>query len=316
MRDRQNLIVAALVGAAVLAIAGGYFVGVFLTRPPEASPTPTAVAVSPTPSPRPSPTPRPSPSPSPTPSPTPSPRPTSSPRPTAPPTPVRTRPPSAPPGVPALVTFRSVALDDPAVPEQERILGFSSDAPGPVRVAATGTSGGAIELCLTASLPDAPPGEPLCETGDSPTLTATAGAGETDWELTVAAVNNGQTPVTNLSLTFPASRPRVDLDGFRFQGVSEDGYDGFTADIPVRVAGELDIAASWTDDDGDSTHDYQLIVTDLTDPSRPPFTARGTDSSMSASAPVIGGHTYRVHLGNATETVPTRVVLDANVDWP
>lgn len=318
LRDRQSLIVAALVAAAVLVIAVGYFVGVFLTRPPEASPTPTAIAASPTASPRrtPTPTPRRSPTPSPTPRPTPSPTPAGSPTPTAPPTPVRTRQPSAPPGTPALVTFRGVALDDPAVPQPERGLAFSSDAAGPVRAAATGTSGGSVVICLTASTPDAPPGEPVCESGESPTVGATAGAGETDWRLTLTALNAGQTPVTNLALTFPASRPRVDLDGFLFQGVAEDGYDGFTADIPVRLAGALDVAASWTDEDGDNTHDYQLTVRDLTDPSQPPFTARGTDSSMSASAPVAAGHTYRVHLGNATESVPTRVILEGSLDWP
>jgi hypothetical protein len=173
-----------------------------------------------------------------------------------------------------------------------------------------------VELCLTASLPDTPPGEPVCESGESPTVGASAGGGETDWQLTISAVNVGQTPITNLALTFPASRPRVDLDGFLFQGVAEDGYNGYTADIPVRLAGQLRIAASWTDADGDSTHDYQLTVSDLTDPSRPPFTARGTDSSMSASAPVAVGHTYRVHLGNATESVPTRVTLEGSLDWP
>jgi hypothetical protein len=209
-----------------------------------------------------------------------------------------------------------VALDDPAIPQSERSLGFSSDAAGTVRAAATGTSGGPVQLCLTASLPDAPPGEPVCETGESPTVGATAGAGRTDWQLTISALSSGQTPVTNLALTFPASRPQVDLDGFLFQGVAEDGYNGFTADIPVRLAGRLDVAASWTDADGDSTHDYQLTVSDLTDPSLPPFTARGTDSSMSASAPVLAGHTYRVHLGNTTETVPTRVTLEASLDWP
>jgi hypothetical protein len=173
-----------------------------------------------------------------------------------------------------------------------------------------------VEICLIASGPDAPPGEPVCESGDAPTVAATAGGGETDWRVTVSAVNDGQTPVTNLALTFPASRPQVDLDGFLFQGVAEDGYNGYTADIPVRLAGRLDIAASWTDADGDSTHDYQLTVSDLTDPSRPPFTARGTDSSMSASPPVLAGHTYRIHLGNATESVPTRVTLEGSLDWP
>ncbi|HEV8516543.1 MAG TPA: hypothetical protein VGQ47_02755 [Candidatus Limnocylindrales bacterium] len=318
-RRERLLLVGGLVLAAILAIAGGYFVGFVLTRPPEATPSPTLIAASPTerptPSPSSSPTPSPTPSPSATPSPSPSPSPSASPVSSA--TPTGTPSPTPPPASPIAVSFRQVGLDASDDPdEQSRTITFATNARGEVLAGIAGTTGGTVQLCLTEGLPGAPVGIPICQEGETLTIRGQALGPRTQWTVTLAGLDRGARPVTNLTIRFPSNRAGLELSGFEFQGTDVPAYDGFTVDLPARATGELTLAARWHDADGSDSHDYQLTVTDLTDAGAVPFERRGTDTGLSATVPFLGGHTYRVHLGNGSGSISTRVTLEAELSWP
>ena len=316
--ERPPVHVAVTLGAAVAAIVAGYLVGFVLTRPPAGptrAPSVAGGAATHTPEPTPTATPTPTASPSPTP------RRTA----TAPPTP----PPPPPLPTPALrpvpisgataisVRFVAVGLDDPATTDAlKRVIRFTTNRAGTISVSVAETSGGSVEVCLGRVVAAAQRTPPSCDSHDDGTLTQPTAADQQEWALTVAAVDDGETPVTTVTVSFPSTRAAVAISDFVFQGTETPEYNGFRAELGTRANGSLELDAKWASAETDATQDYRLSVVDLSDPRAPRYRTAGTDDRVVRATPVARRHRYEVRLANAAPTVATQLKLEAALSWP
>ena len=319
--ERPPVHMAVTLTAALAAIVGGYLVGFALTRPPApATPAPSFVGAGATQSPEPTPTP----TPTPTPSPTPTARPTATAQPTSapPPPPLPTAAPRPVPmsGPTAIsVRFVAVGLDDPAATDDlKRVIRFSTNRAGSINVALTQTSGGDVEVCLSRVVAGGQPAPPSCDAFEEGTLTQATAPELQEWALTVAAVDDGETPVTTVTVSFPSTKAAVAIGDFVFQGTDSPEYNGFRAQLGTRANGRLQVDASWksAEGDGDATQDYRLSVSDLSDPRAPPYRSAGTNDRVVRAAPVARRHRYEIGLSNAAPSVGRQLKLDASLSWP
>jgi hypothetical protein len=218
--------------------------------------------------------------------------------------------------------FLGVSLDDPASPgHRTRTFTFVTTATGEISASISNTKGGTVELCL---IPAAPNGTPAPDLGDQSfcdELTQGAKRHRTpsrrqDWTVQLRASESGQTPTTNLLLRFPSSTASITLIDFPFQGTELRAYNGFTARVLTSEAGTLRLAASWVDDDGDSTHDWGFSIFDVTDGSRVIYRTGGTASSANVRTDVRADRRLEVRLESRDAYSPGRVTLRATLSWP
>jgi hypothetical protein len=228
--QQRIVIVLALV---VAALGGGLLVFLAVGRPgapPSTIPVePSATAGQATPSASPTASPAVTPTLQPTPGATPTPVPTATSRPTT------------APGPAATIVFTELKLDaadDPA--GQDRLLTFTARGTGPVSVALSTLSPmGSPKMCLVSD------GTPLgCTTTGDGTLTAENVKAASTFEVTLRG-SGVETPVVSVTLTFPAAKPSVTLDGARFDGTMYPELNGIQAIVQPRADGDVQVTADW-----------------------------------------------------------------------
>jgi hypothetical protein len=315
--------------AVLLVVLVGAAAAVVLLRPPQnplSTPGPTLIAAG-SPSPRltpkasipasalpsasaepseePSPSPTEEPSPSPTLEASPSPTAEASPSPTVEPTPTAV-PTIAPTAPLRAITFLSVGFDgENASTQTQRVWNFRSEGPGSVTARLFKTTEGLVHFCLGRR-----DETPTCVDDDKAFLIATTeDSGKTAW--TVTAIGMGPAaPIADVKLLFRTSRPIVTIDGFRFQGVENSGYNGIEAEFDVddqddfRVDGEWEGAPRpWHAQLAD-VESGETIVDDS-----------GTGNDLRLETP-LGPRTVHLSITNTEEFADQEVFLHAQIRWP
>ena len=167
------------------------------------------------------------------------------------------------PSAPATITFTGLALD--AANDKSgtvRTFTFTSDGPGPVTYAVTKTSaGGSTKMCAKVDA-----GAFGCKVLALPNfLKGAADAEHNTWTVTLVGYGNSH-PTVDVTFTWPAVTPKILLNHGRFQGSSSpnvaEALNGFSATFKPRVAGPLNVQASWTT----ITTDVEMSLSDVTTP--------------------------------------------------
>lgn len=203
--------------------------------------------------------------------------------------------------------FLGVGVDGPAADaSRDRVFTFTSDAAGIVEASAVAGGTEDIRLCLGRGAPGSVTAEQCRESTDA-TVTSVASSVATNWTVTLTGAE-GAGGTAELTLGFPSDAPAVTIDGFRFQGMAFDDYNGFLAEIQVSGEGTLSVAGEWS---GGSAP-YRLSISDdggtILDES-------GEGTGASAAVDVSGG-AHRVRLSNRQEFAEQDYTLQATLTWP
>jgi hypothetical protein len=214
------------------------------------------------------------------------------------------------------ITFTGLGLDNSGSPEEmttPRYFSFNAQGPGVVRVQLSRVTG-RIRACLWQGDPGSnPDGCRTMRRGEIERQLSSEGVQR--WTLSLIGTEPGTSPSATLRITFPTNDVAMRLEGFRFQGTENEGYNGFTAELRVAAAGTLDVAATFDDGEGGS-HPYRLVVQEVGGGPSQPFIAEGEGSSMAQSTAVVAERSYLVRLENRELIAEALVMLSADLDWP
>jgi hypothetical protein len=207
----------------------------------------------------------------------------------------------------ASIVFRQMRLDLGTDPMgTARTLTFLSDGPATVTARVSNSSTlTRTHLCVAVT-----GRAPVCHDGATGSVTRRVSSGHVSWTVTLTGIGI-TTPTVDLTLTFRADHPSVKLTGFRFDGTSQAGNNGFIARMRPRAGGNLSVSASW----GAKPFDYSLELADLTKGS-PALNHPGTGIGVQASLPVTAADLWQVSLANAEDPGLGRISLSATLSWP
>jgi hypothetical protein len=295
MENRSRLVVIALI--AVLAVAGGFAAGAFLTgdrESPTATPTEVAeVTAEPTDVESESPTDE-STEPE-----TESAQPTDA-------SPTADASASAAPAPTATITFQALLLDAADNPDgADRVFTWAS-ATGSVKAEVSSlNASGDIEMCL--STPDKELG---CRTAGSGTLSAKTTKSRETFILTLRGEGTAQ-PSVDVTLTFPARKPKVSIANARFDGTTYPDTNGIQAVFTPRQNGEVGVIAEW----GGHPFTYEIDLIEQGGSGSVTYAPEqgniGTDVKLAVSAP----NPWKLVLQN-TETGFGITPMNASISWP
>jgi hypothetical protein len=304
MTNQQRLVVALVF---VVAVVGGGALALMLTGGGDgtgASPSPSPVAqVSPSAAASPSASTEPSASaeapPSEVPSPTEAPTeaaPTEAPTPTP-------RPTTAP-GIPTTVIVTGFQLDAAADPGgSDRRLVFRSQGAGTISVNVRLLSPqGDVEACLYAS------GDQV-ECPNLGLATVTTDKRREDYELELRGVGI-ETPKVEVTITFPARNPYLEIHDARFDGTGFPDTNGIQVLVNPSEDGEVTLEAEW----GGHPFSYEVDLFQLDGPGTQVLANQGPDVGTDVALPVVAGQ-WRLLLQNIDEGFGT-TPLDAVITWP
>jgi hypothetical protein len=295
MENRSRLVVIALI--AVLAVVGGFAAGAFLTgnrESPTAAPTevaevtdePTAIESE-------------SPTAESTAPETESTEPTDA-------SPTADASASAAPAPTATITFQALLLDAADNPDgTDRVFTWAS-ATGSVKAeVASVTPMGDIEMCL--STPDKELG---CRTAGSGTLSAKTTKSRETFILTLRGEGTAQ-PAVDVTLTFPARKPKVSIDNARFDGTAYPDTNGIQAVFTPRQDGDVRVIAEW----GGHPFTYEIDLMEQGGSGSLTYAPDqgnvGTDVPFAVTAP----NPWKLVLQN-TETGFGITPMNASISWP
>jgi hypothetical protein len=298
MENRSRLVVIALV--AVLAVVGGFAAGAFLTgnraSPTEAPSGVAEVTDEPTDQATDEPTDTATDEPTEAGSTEPSDEPTDEPSASATPAPAPA----------ATITFTSLALDAADNPDgADRVLTWTS-ATGAVKAEISSvTPMGDATMCL--STPDKKLG---CRTAGSGTLSAKTTKSRETFILTLRGDGTAQ-PVVNVTLTFPAKKPKVAIENARFDGTAYPDTNGIQATFTPRANGNVGVTAEW----GGHPFTYEIDLMEQggsgTLTYAPDQGSIGTDVDFAVTAP----NPWKLVLQN-TESGNGVTPMNATISWP
>ncbi|CAN5614127.1 hypothetical protein BH23CHL7_BH23CHL7_07750 [soil metagenome] len=299
--------------------AGSPIAGVSPSPTPEISPTPLSPSPSPSPSPPPidEPTPEASPTNEPTPTPddiAPSPAVSAEPSPTIEPSPSPSPTPAAPTRE---VTFIELGLDNSGNPEETvtpRYFTFRAQGPGIIRAQLSRVTG-RVRACIWQG--DAHNGdEQSCQTMRRGVIERELAGGEAQtFTLSLIGSEAGSSPSATVRIGVPTNELGMRLEGFRFQGLDNEGYNGFVVEVRAATAGTLSVLAVLDDGEG-GAHPYQLVVQSVGGGPSQPFIAEGEGTSVVQSTDVVAERSYLVRLENRDRIADALVLLTADLAWP
>jgi hypothetical protein len=300
MENRSRLVVIALI--AVLAVAGGFAAGAFLTgnrETPTVAPTGVAeVTDEPTDAESESP-----PDESPTDEST---EPESESSEPTDESPSADASPSAAPAPTATVTFQALLLDAADNPDgTDRVFTWAS-AMGSVKAEVTSiTPMGDLEMCLAT-----PDKELGCRTAGSGTLSANTTKSRETFILTLRGEGTAQ-PAVDVKLTFPARKPKVSIENARFDGTAYPDTNGIQAVFTPRQNGDVRVVAEW----GGHPFTYEIDLTEQGGSGSVSYAPDqgniGTDVDLAVTAP----NPWKLVLQN-TETGFGITPMNASLSWP
>jgi hypothetical protein len=196
------------------------------------------------------------------------------------------------------------AKDDPA--GHSRRFEFSSQGTGTITVGVTTLSpqGKAI-VCLSAE------GKALgCKTTAGGSITAKTGRRTAAFVLTVRG-EGIETPLVEVTITFPAKDPAVTIRNARFDGTASPDTNGIAAIVTPRADGDVAIEADW----GGHPFLYEIDLFEQDGPGTQVLPNQGPATRVSERLPVTAANPWKLLLQNIEDGFgPTE--MDATVAWP
>ncbi len=231
----------------------------------------------------------------PTPEPTPSAAPSATPRPTT------------APGPAASITLAQLKLDAADDPDgKDRLVSFTTGGAGTITVALTSiTFQGTTRMCLSAD------GKALgCKTAAEGKLTARTTKKAASFELTLRG-KGIETPVVDVAITFPATKPSVTVANARFDGTSFPETNGIQAIVQPRSNGDVHMAADW----GGHPFLYEVDLIEQGGSGSQTLANQGPATRMDERLPVTASNPWKVVLQNI-ETGMGTTPMTATIGWP
>ncbi len=217
--------------------------------------------------------------------------------------------PSATPGEPTTIVLSGLKLDAKDDPNgKDRSVGFRTDGAGDVTATVSVLSPqGNVVMCLGVGQQL---GQPDCTPTANGALTAVAPDGGGDFVLTLRG-DGIETPIVDVTLTFPATAPAVIIAGARFDGTLYPETNGLTATVTPRRNGDLSLAADW----GGHPFLYEIGLREQGGPGAVVLADQGPATRMAETLPVTAPNPWQLVLQNTEEGFgPTE--LDATIAWP
>ncbi len=236
---------------------------------------------------------------------------TSTPAPSAAPTPTATpsatpRPTNAP-GPAATIVLTGLKLDAKNDPEgQDRLVTFTTGGTGTITVALKTLSPvGTARMCLSAD------GKALgCKTTAAGKLTATTTKKAASLELTLRG-SGIETPVVEVAITFPASKPSVTIANARFDGTMYPETNGIQAIVQPRQNGMLHLTADW----GGHPFLYEVDLQEQGGSGSQTLANQGPATRTNEQLPVTAPNPWKVVLQNI-ETGFGPTPMTVTIAWP
>ncbi len=221
--------------------------------------------------------------------------------PTASPTPS----PTAPAIPAATIQFVQLKLDAAtSAGGTTRTFSFTGQT-GTVTVKLKTESGGNTKACLLAD------GKQLgCRTAVSGTLTGSTTKKTANYQVTLRG-SGSATPVVDVTITFPAARPKVVVTNARFDGTASAPYNGLQAVATPRADGYYHVTANW----GGHPFLYEVDLIEQGGPGLKTVTAATGSTNVSQGFAVTKTHPWMIVLKNS-ETGFGTTALTATYTWP
>ena len=219
---------------------------------------------------------------------------------------------------PARAVIRELGVDDRASPQAKpRVFVFSSEGGGDVAVKLQAATGGRVEICIYPGTLASPLGDPACLRTVGGTLTGhSKGKKPFTWTVTLAGTKAGTTPAADLRIDWPTSAPRLEIIDFRLQGTGGEPYNGVTVQLAARPkAGDVILAASWSDQVGGDSHPFEATIKDR-DSGKTLESAEGDGTNVALGTTLRAKQRTTVSLRNPGPLVATEVLARLTLTWP
>jgi len=215
--------------------------------------------------------------------------------------------PTTAPGQPATVVFTNLKLDakdDPA--GRNRRLTFESQGAGPITVKlGTLSPQGSTIMCLSAD------GKRLaCKTTAAGAITAKTTTRHASFVLTLRGAGI-ETPVVEVTITFPAKDPAVTITDARFDGTAFPETNGITAIVSPRGNGEIALEADW----GGHPFLYEIDLFEQGGSGTQTLANQGPATRVSERFTITGTNPWKLLLQNIEQGFGA-TLMTATVAWP
>jgi hypothetical protein len=176
---------------------------------------------------------------------------------------------------------------------------------GTVTVKVTTESGGNSQVCLVAD------GEQLaCHTGVSSSLTSVNQKATSNFQITLRGDANA-TPVVDVTIAFPATKPKVTIRNARFDGTDAPVTNGLQVVTTPRANGSYHVGADW----GGHPFQYELDLIEQGGPGLKTMKPATGATKLSQGFAVVPPHGWMIVLKN-TESGFGATPLTATFTWP
>lgn len=221
--------------------------------------------------------------------------------------PTATPEPPNPPGPPATIVLTQLKLDAKDDPDgKNRRIEFESQGSGDITVdLAVLSPQGNATMCLRAD--DKQLG---CKTTAAGRLTANTTTKHADFVLTLRG-EGIQTPIVDVTVTFPATTPTVTIANARFDGMDYPETNGIQAMVTPRADGDVTLDADW----GGHPFIYEIDLLEQGGPGTHVLADQGPATRVSESLPVTAPNPWKLVLQNIQGGFGV-TELDAIIAWP
>lgn len=213
--------------------------------------------------------------------------------------------PTLKPGVPATISFVQLALDAATDSNGTTRIITAVAEPGPVTVKLTTESGGNTQACLLAD------GQKVgCRTGITMTLTATNAKKTSKYQITLRGAG-AATPIVTVTMTYPATKPKVTITNARFDGTDFPTTNGLQVVATPRAKGTYQVSASW----GGHPFLYEVDLIEQGGPGLKTVVATTSATKVTQGFAITKDHPWMIVLKNSENGFgPTP--LTATFTWP
>ena len=215
--------------------------------------------------------------------------------------------PTAAPGPAATIVLTQLKLDATDDPEgQDRVVTFTSGGTGAIAIALkTLSPTGSARICLSADGTDLG-----CETMATGSLAAETAKKAATFVLTLRG-DGSETPVVEVSVTFPAASPSVTVADARFDGTGYPETNGIQAVVQPRADGGMHVTADW----GGHPFIWELDLLEQGGAGSQTLANQGPATRMDETLPLTAPNPWKVVLQN-TEMGFGPTPMTVTIAWP
>lgn len=204
----------------------------------------------------------------------------------------------------ATVSFLQLALDASTdAGGRARSINFTGET-GPVTVTFTTESGGNSSICLYRDSVQV-----VCRTGTSGTL-ASAADRQAAYRVALRGAGSAR-PVLTVTITFPATKPKVAITNARFDGTDSPATNGLQVVATPRAKGTYQVAASW----GGHPFLYEIVLIEQGGPGLKQVQAAMGATKATQAFAVAPPHGWMIVLRNSEGGFGV-TPLSATFTWP